>query len=138
MPTRAKTMRRMRYEPVDNGLLAALMPSLWKSIGWERRKEVRYPTNDPALVRLSPGKEYVSGTILEISKSGVRIELNSPITAGSRVEIILPGGAVVFGSIRHCKRVADAQHAGVLIEHVVGELPELRELALAQVGEAQA
>jgi hypothetical protein len=138
MPARGKAIQRMRYEPVDNGLLAALMPSLWKGIGMERRNEVRYPTNDPALVRLSPGKEYVSGTVLEISKSGVRIELNSPITAGSRVEIILPGGAIIFGTIRYSKRVADAQHAGVLIEHVVGELPELRELALAQVGEAQA
>jgi hypothetical protein len=138
MPGRGRTIRRSPVESVDDGLLAGLMPSLWKGIGLERRNEVRYATHDPARVRLSPGKEYVSGTVLEISKSGVRLELSAPIAAGSRVEIILPGGAVVFGSIRYSKRVADAQHAGVLIEHVVGELPELRELALSHAGEPQA
>jgi hypothetical protein len=106
-------------EPINESLLAALMPSLLKGTGLERRQEVRYPTNDPAKVRISPGEECIRGTVLDISKSGLRLELSTPITRGARVEVILTGDAVTFGTVRYCRRVADAYHVGILIEHVV-------------------
>ena len=123
MPLREKPARRLPMEPLNDGFLAALMPSLFQGTGLERRQEVRYQTNDPAQVRLSPGTECVAGTILDISRSGLRIEIGRPITRASRVEIILAGSAVIFGTVRYCRRIADAYHVGILIEHVVDVKP---------------
>jgi hypothetical protein len=119
-----KALRRPILEPVNHALIAALMPSLLDRSGLERRTEVRYPTNDPAQVRLSPGAEPVPGTILDISKSGLRIELTTLVERGTRIEIILTGRAAIFGTVRHCRRMADAYHAGVLVEHVLGVKPD--------------
>jgi hypothetical protein len=129
MPLTGKPVPRLPLEPINEGLLAAFMPSLFKGTGLERRKEVRYPTYDPAQVRLSPGGRCISGTILDISRSGLGIELGAFIRRGSRVEIILAGRAVIFGTVRYCRRVAKGHHAGVLIEHVVGVRPQLPVLA---------
>jgi len=119
VPLTGKPVRRPPLEPINQGLLAAFMPSLFQGTGLERRKEIRYPTYDPVLVRLSPGRACVPGTILDISRSGLRVEIGPPIRRGSRLEIILASRAVIFGTVRYCRRVADAHHAGVLIEHVV-------------------
>jgi len=129
MPLTGKPVRRPPLEPINEGLLAAFMPSLLKGTGLERRTEVRYQTYDPAQVRLSPGGDCVPGTILDISRSGLRIELGEPIRRDTRVEIILAGRAAIFGTVRYCRRVADAHHAGVLIEHVVGVRPQVPDLA---------
>jgi hypothetical protein len=118
MPFSGKPRKRPA-EPINDGLLAALMPSLMKGTGLERRQEVRYPTNDPAKVRLAPGAECVTGTILDISKSGLRIELCAAVARGSRLEVLLASGPVVFGTVRYCRRIADAFHVGLLIEHLV-------------------
>jgi hypothetical protein len=108
-----------------NGLLAALAPWSLIRAGLERRREVRYPTNDPVQVRIRPGEQLLPGTILDISKSGLRIELSTPVARDSRVEIILPTQAVVFGTVRYCRRVADAYHAGVVIDNIVYVKPPL-------------
>jgi hypothetical protein len=89
----------------------------------EKRKETRYPTNDAADVRLLPGDgKHLPGTIIDISKSGLRLELSTALIKGRRIEIItFPGGLIIFGEVKYCRRVGAVFHAGVLIEGVVSK-----------------
>jgi hypothetical protein len=87
----------------------------------EKRRETRYPTNDAADVRLLPDDgQHLPGTIIDISKSGLRLELSTALLKGRRIEIItFPGGLIIFGEVKYCRRVGAVFHAGVLIEGVV-------------------
>src|SRR5882724_549403 len=87
----------------------------------EKRKEARYPTNDAAEVRVLPSNgETVAATIIDISKSGLRLELGRTLLKGRRLEItISPRKLVIFGEVRYCRRVGGVYQAGVLIEGVV-------------------
>lgn len=84
----------------------------------ERRREPRYPCNDRAeLRRLSDGR-YFPATILDVSRGGVGVALSARLIEHSRVEVLLPRQVVIFGEVRHCRRVGAAFHAGILIEDV--------------------
>lgn len=86
----------------------------------EKRKERRYPTNDPAEVRVIPDSMSLSATVIDVSRSGMRIELATPVPKGVRIEILMPTSrVVVFGEVRYCRRYGEAYHAGVMIEDVV-------------------
>jgi hypothetical protein len=86
----------------------------------EHRKEARYPTHDAAEVRVLPSNgRHLQATIVDISKSGVRLELGMTLLKGSRVEITSRGKLVIFGEVRYCRRVGGVYQAGILIEGVV-------------------
>jgi PilZ domain len=91
--------------------------------GMEKRKERRYPTNDAADVKLLPDDgKHLPGTIIDISKSGLRLELSTGLTKGRRIEIItFPAGLIIFGEVKYCRRVGAVFHAGVQIEGVVSK-----------------
>jgi len=87
----------------------------------DKRREIRYPTNDQAEVRMLPSSgEHLAATIVDISKSGLRLELGSTLLKGSRVEITTsPRKLIIFGEVRYCRRVGGIFNAGILIEGVV-------------------
>src|SRR5579871_2671472 len=89
----------------------------------ERRREVRYPTHDAALVRELPpchGGLPMPGTVIDISKSGLRLELGSELWKDVRIEVtISPRKLVIFGQVRYCRRAGAVFYVGVLIEGVV-------------------
>jgi len=85
----------------------------------ERRSEARYPTHDPAELELLPqpgGTIY--GTVLDVSRSGMRMALRQRIDRGAQVKVKLNGN-VVFGEVRYCRAVSGGFHAGLRIQDVV-------------------
>jgi len=85
----------------------------------DKRKEPRYPTNDAVEVCiLDPNYQRVAGTIHDISRNGLRIEVPLPITTGARLEIILRDRAIIFGVARYCRHSIAGYYIGVLIEDV--------------------
>jgi hypothetical protein len=66
---------------------------------------------------LSDG-HYFPATILDVSRGGLGVALSTSLIEHSRVEILLPKQVVIFGEVRHCRRVGAGFHAGILIEDV--------------------
>ncbi|HEX6894588.1 MAG TPA: PilZ domain-containing protein [Bryobacteraceae bacterium] len=85
----------------------------------DRRREARYPCNKAVQVRnLTQNEARLSARIIEISRSGLRLELPAPVTKGSQVEILMSKEVAIFGKVRHCRAVGEKYHAGVQIEEV--------------------
>lgn len=85
----------------------------------EKRRERRYATNDLVEISvLKRGGPRLKGTIVDVSRSGVRIEVHTAIAQSAQVEIIVPNRAVIFGETRYCRRSPDHYHVGVAIDHV--------------------
>src|SRR5258708_1840443 len=95
----------------------------------ERRSEARYPTNDVVEVQILEKDSWcrVAATILDVSRSGLRIEVRAPIAKGSQVEIIVPRRLSIFGEVRYCRRSGEAVYAGILIQQVVRPRPSANE-----------
>lgn len=91
------------------------------SLFLEKRKEPRYPTKDLAQVDTFPFRGTpVPATVIDVSKSGLRLELRTPLERGSRVEIMIRASkTAIFGELRYCRQSGAVFHAGVLIEDVV-------------------
>jgi len=96
----------------------------------ERRREPRYPANDPVEVCILESRsERVRGTILDISRSGLRLELQAPVAMSVHLEIILPNRAVIFGETRYCRRHSDTFQLGVSIDDVYfAQVPSFRHV----------
>jgi hypothetical protein len=85
----------------------------------ERRAEARYPTQDPVEIETLPGpSQPFYGTILDVSRSGLRISLRKRISRGKQVLVKLHHG-VIFGEVRYCRSVPDGFQVGVKIQDVV-------------------
>lgn len=86
----------------------------------EKRREPRYPCNDAVAVRvMSLGPRHFPATVLDVSRSGLRLEIATPIAKGSEIEVAARSQIVVFGEVRYCRRAGDSFHVGVLIRDVV-------------------
>jgi hypothetical protein len=87
--------------------------------GAERRREARYPTEDPAELEILPGpSEPIYGTVLDVSRSGLRVALRQRIGRGEQVMVKLHRN-VIFGEVRYCRAVPNGFHAGVKIQDLV-------------------
>ena len=62
---------------------------------------------------------WFAGRALDVSRSGLRIALLSPLDPGTQVKITFRRPAVIFGEVRHCKWAGDAYHVGIKIEDVL-------------------
>ena len=84
----------------------------------EKRREARYPTNDPAQVEIRSGAtaKAFPATVLDVSKSGLRLKIEATINRGSEVKISLQRNIVIFGQIRYCRPFEDGFEVGVLIQ----------------------
>ena len=108
------------------------MPKLAESCGSlvvEKRREARYPTNDPAHVQVLPSNGvWLPCTVVDISRSGLRLELETSLAKNTRIEIMIaPRHVVIFGEVRYCRMSGDRFQAGVLIEGVVVLKPDTGE-----------
>src|SRR5580658_2877873 len=85
----------------------------------ERRREARYPCHDPAEVRIFvPRAESFPATVVDISRSGLGLEIQTHLRRRLAIEIVLPSEVVVFGTVQYCRRAGAAFHAGVAIDEV--------------------
>lgn len=85
----------------------------------DRRREARYPAQEPAELELLYGpRETIYGTILDVSRSGLRIELPRRIHRGEEVKVKLQQN-VIFGEVRYCRAVSSVFHAGIRIDELV-------------------
>ena len=83
----------------------------------DQRREARYATNDPAEIQILPVTgQRLPATVLDVSRSGLRIELVPPLARGLQVEVKMPGKLVIFGEVRYCRRAGQFHHAGILIQ----------------------
>jgi hypothetical protein len=105
--------------------VAALAQSLLDSEqDAERRTEARYPARDPAELQILPppgepiSSEPIYGTILDVSRSGLRVALPQRIDRGEQVKVKLHNN-VIFGEVRYCRAVSGAFHAGIRIQSLV-------------------
>ena len=109
--------------------LATGLPKLAESRGIliaEKRREARYPTNDDADVQLLPSTGiHLPAKVIDISRSGLRLELETMLGRGIRIEVlILPRELAIFGEVRYCRRSGNRFHVGVAIDGVVSPTPD--------------
>ena len=57
-----------------------------------------------------------AATVLDVSKSGLRLKLDSSVNKGAEVKITLQSNIVIFGQIRYCRPLDGSFDAGVLIQ----------------------
>jgi hypothetical protein len=82
----------------------------------ERRRETRYPTQDAAEVEVRHGEILrMPAMVVDVSRSGLRLELPAAVGRGEQVKISLPRQVVILGEVRHCRRAGAVYYAGVLI-----------------------
>ncbi len=85
----------------------------------ERRRETRYPTQDAAEVEVRHGEILrMPAMVVDVSRSGLRLELPAAVGRGEQVKISLPRQVVILGEIRYCRRAGIVYHAGVLIQDI--------------------
>jgi len=96
----------------------------------EKRREARYPTSDAVTVKISPyNGEPIPATVIDVSKSGLRLELEASLPRHARIQILmLSNKLAIFGEVRYCRRSGGVVHAGVLIEDVVAGRPNAEHL----------
>ena len=94
---------------------------------FERRSELRYPSQDPAEIEVltDPGN-LIYATVLDVSRSGMRVALSKPIHRGARVKVKLHHN-VICGEIRYCHTVSSTFHAGILIQELVRPATRARQ-----------
>jgi hypothetical protein len=86
----------------------------------EQRKEPRYATDDLIEVGVLPHLHpRLSGKILNVSRSGLQLELRSELHPGTEIQVMTRGKLVVFGEVRYCRQSSDVFHIGVRIQDAV-------------------
>jgi len=100
-------------------MAAFAQPLLASEEAAERRAEIRYPAQDPAELELLPGpSEPMFGTILDVSRSGLRVVIPKHIDVNAQVQVKLHNN-VIFGEIRYCRAISGAFHVGIRIKDLV-------------------
>jgi len=106
-----------RASPAIQGNTCLTLPNLRP---FERRQDPRYSTNDQAVVEvLGINCQRLSALVLDVSRSGLRLGIQTRIGQLAQVEITLPREVVVFGQIRYCRPAGTDFHAGVLITDIL-------------------
>ena len=69
----------------------------------QRRLEKRIPC-DPSPVRITPEYDFgtVEGSVVDVSKSGLRLRLPKNFRRGAKITAEM-NGLVIIGSIRYCR-----------------------------------
>lgn len=105
--------------PTDHALLETPRAGKPDPVAIERRSEARYPTHDPAEIRILPlSGPRLPATVVDVSRSGLRLELATQLARGLDIEIVVAAKLAVFGEVRYSRRVGVVFHAGVRIRDV--------------------
>ncbi len=89
----------------------------------DRRRELRFGSNQAVVVSvLSPNPaQGIRGTIVEASKSGLRLAVGTPVENGAVIEVKW-GGATMVGEARYCRKIGPKSYGvGVKISKVDGQ-----------------
>jgi hypothetical protein len=83
------------------------------------RREARYPCNERAEVRVLFGETApLPATVMDISRSGLRLVIPVALTKGLAIQVMLPKEVIVLGRVRYCRRTGESFHTGVYIDDV--------------------
>lgn len=86
----------------------------------DNRKEPRYPTHDSVDVYLLPRTERrIRAQVLDISLSGLQLELSTSIPVGAKVEVFAQGQFAALGEVRYCRGSGDFFYAGMQIQSAI-------------------
>jgi hypothetical protein len=87
--------------------------------GRAQNPEIRYSCHDPAVVQIVSGNaESVPVIVLDVSRCGLRLEIDGALERGLEVVITLPRAVVVLGEVRNCQRAGEAFYVGILIKDI--------------------
>jgi hypothetical protein len=85
----------------------------------EKRRERRHATCQYVEVCLLDANNLrLSGMLRDISKHGMRIELDMPLKTGDRLEVLLQSKAIIFAEVRYCRRTGESYQVGSVIDDV--------------------
>jgi pilus assembly protein Flp/PilA len=103
---------------------------------FQRRRDPRYSTNDRAEVEvLGTTIQRLSALVLDVSRSGLRLGIQTRIGQCAQVEITLPRELVIFGEVRYCRPAGADFHAGILIADILqSRIPAGRHLHDDELG----
>ena len=87
--------------------------------GAERRTEGRFPTNDPARMRvLQPlANKAEEVRILDVSRGGFKLAVPQLLQPGAVIQIHIKS-AIILAEVRYCAEVDGEFHAGVRFQDV--------------------
>jgi len=78
-------------------------PDQDEAAGRNRRQEMRLPCDPGSVLLESAGcPEPIEGQIVEVSRSGLQLRLQTPVDAGASVRITR-AGMLISGQIRYCR-----------------------------------
>jgi len=107
----------------------------------DKRKEPRYPTNDRVAINLLPLRnQSLRATILNVSRSGLQLEVSEEIAVGTIVEVLTPAKFAAIGEVRYCRPWGTTFRAGVRVDDAILPPSEARrhmtddELSLYNAG----
>lgn len=82
----------------------------------DRRRAMRFPTNDAAEVEVDGDPSLtLSGFLRDASRTGVRLALPQPLPRGAQVRISVRGAAAIAGEVRYCRWAGTIYYAGVML-----------------------
>ena len=85
-----------------------------------KRKEPRSPVSAAASLRIEGGSHLQSVTVLDVSRSGLRVRSGTAVNTGSRVEVLY-GNVTVLGEVRYARELApDEFNIGVSADCMAG------------------
>ena len=103
----------------------------------ERRREKRFEVDcQTTLYVISEDSDSVPIRIVDISGSGMKIEIDSPLKPGMLVKVSLPE-ALLLGEVVWCSGESAPYRAGIRIEHSLLNLTQVRGLAMDILGGAR-
>ena len=89
-------------------------PSAAQPVWIERRRSMRFPTNDEAEVEVVADPPYtLSGFVRDASREGLRLALPKPLARGVQVKITLRGSPTLIGEVRYCRFAGTTYYAGI-------------------------
>lgn len=94
----------------------------------ERRREPRFPCNQPARITCLSGQEQsFDGLLVNLSGRGLRIALTTPIPVNIPIRIDV-GDMLLLGDICYCRKEDDVYSVGVALAHSILEMSALTHL----------
>ncbi len=79
----------------------------------EQRRHERHVVELPGLLRLPETRGGIySVTVLDLSRSGLRVSCPCSVASGTRVEVMCRNVRIA-GTVRHAREVADGVHLGI-------------------------
>src|SRR5262245_53143274 len=94
----------------------------------ERRREERFPCNQPARVTcLVSGGEGMDGVVINLSGRGLRVTTKHAIAVGTALRIDV-GDMMLLGDVCYCRREGEDYSVGVALAHSILEMSALSKL----------